>query len=220
MPARVRPHDLRRFAKWLSPSERANLRRLASARLRREYLIAHAFCRATLAKYAGVGPALIWFSAGAGGKPAIVAPKHCDTLRFNLTHTNGLVAVVVSRAGDVGIDAEDVTRRVDVDQIVGHFFSRRAQAQLAGLSVRRRVRRFFAQWVLREAYLKARGKGIAGASERFTIELDDRGRPIPIHAWQLFVHPLSDTHIVGVAVRPRRRGESIVVRWLPVTDFI
>ena len=75
-------------------------------RQRHDYLTARVLCRATLSRYAPVHPSEWKFEKGAYGKPRIAAPAGFESLHFNLTHTEGLMIFLVSRAGEVGIDAE------------------------------------------------------------------------------------------------------------------
>ena len=93
---------------WLSADEAEHLRRLKSEAPRREYLATRVLCRATLSRYVGVDPAHWRFCAGRNGKPRIAGPRGFVSLRFNLTHTRGLVICLVTRTGEVGVDAEEI----------------------------------------------------------------------------------------------------------------
>ena len=69
-------------------------------------------------------------------------------------------------------------------------------------------------WFLRqmgseEAYLKGRGMGLALSPDRFTIELDDNGQPLPLGNWRFALHRPSPRHVAAAAIRrhsPRRSG--------------
>lgn len=197
---------------WLSAPERAGWKSLATQSARRDYLAAHALCRATLSRYTSVDPARWRFGTGPHGKPTIVGPSGFEALSFNLSHADGLVVCLVSCAGDVGVDVENTSHAVDVEQVARHFLSRAEQARLARLPAARRTSRFFKQWVLREAYLKGTGKGIGTAPERFTIKFTENGRPLAVGGWRLFLHRPSPKYVAAAAVRARKAAR-IQVQW-------
>ena len=203
---------------WLSTQERAHYDSLRTQRLRHDYLAARALCRATLSRYTGVAPSAWTFGTGASGKPKVVRPAEFKSLRFNLAHTDGLAICLVSRAGAVGVDAEFASRKVNVPQMARHFLPAREQEILKNLPARQRKARFFDQWVLREAYFKGIGKGIATAPERFTIRIGENGEPLPVGSWQLFLHRPSPNHVAAVAVRGQRGEGKVSVRWLKAND--
>ena len=203
---------------WLSIEEQAHCERFRSERSRHEYLAARALRRATLSRYTGVDPSHWRFGTSSHGKPKIIGPADFKSLRFNLAHTSDLVICLISRAGEVGVDAEETSRLVDIAQVARHFLSRREQACLENLPAHLRIARFFKQWVLREAYLKGIGKGIAHAPERFTVRLGENDQPLPIRNWQFFLCRPSAKHVAAAAVRQRRGAAPVSVRWLKADD--
>jgi 4'-phosphopantetheinyl transferase len=194
---------------WLTAPERERHSRYRTAVLRHAHLVGRALCRATLSHYTGVDPAAWRFTHNAFGKPAIASPNEFLPLYFNLSGTAGLVVCLVTRAGEVGIDAEETSRDVDIDQVARHFFSPAEQAFLASHPAS-----FYEQWVLKEAYLKALGSGFSLPPQQFTIERDPLGRPLSLDHWQLTVHHPTPRHIAATAIH--RRGSSalpISVAW-------
>jgi 4'-phosphopantetheinyl transferase len=203
----------KRCLAWLSNEEHTHVSKLLTDSLRTEYLAAHALLRAALSSYVGVDPAAWTFGVGVSGKPKITRPAIYRSIRFNLSHTSGLVVVLISCAGVVGVDVENTARTVDVMQVARHFFSNQEQACLKDLSPKARRARFFAQWVAREAYLKGVGKGVASGNERLTIGFDATGRPKPIRDWRFFLHHPTPKHVAAAAVRSLG-GRSVLLRWL------
>ena len=95
------------------------------------------------------------------GRPEILdRPAGVPDLRFNLSHTDGLIACAVTIGREVGVDVEHVGRRLTHD-IAGRFFAPREVADLKSLPVAEQPRVFFDYWTLKEAYIKARGFGLA-----------------------------------------------------------
>lgn len=198
----------------LSLDERTRLEQIQTAAMREEYLAARALCRSALSRYTGVDPTEWRFMARAHGKPAIAAPGRFGDLRFNLTHTAGLVICIVSRAGEVGVDAEETSQTVDAWLIARHFLSGGQQAQLAALPPPDRISRFFEQWVLKEAYVKAIGKGLAYSPERLTIGQDESGQPIATKNCRFSLHRPSSNHVAAAAVLRRDCTVPISIEWL------
>ena len=198
---------------WLSADELAHHDELQTELLRRDYIAARALCRATLSHYTGVEPADWKFAARARGKPVIDRPAGLNSLRFNLTHTDGLVACVASRAGDVGIDAEEISKAIRNAAWARDYLSHAEQQSLDMLPAEQRTAWVVAQWVLKEAYLKGRGTGLSLAPQRFTVERDVEGTPLPLGDWQLTLHSPTPQHLAAVAVRRRSDSGPIEVSW-------
>jgi len=197
---------------WFDGAELAQLDRLSSERLRNARLAARGLLRVVLSHYTGIEPGAWMFVAGVQGKPGIAGPAGFESLQFNLTHTEALVVCAVSRTGEVGVDAEETSRAVDIDQVARHFFSLAEQKRLAELPNERRTAFFFEQWVLKEAYLKGLGTGLAQSPEDFTIGRSDDGQPLNCGIWQLALARPTPRHVAAVAIHPRG-NEPIRVEW-------
>ena len=76
-------------------------------------------------------------------------------MQFNLSHTRGLAACAIARDVSIGIDVECLERNTDWGSIAGRYFSRFETRALAALPVGERPERFFEDWTLKEAYVKA-----------------------------------------------------------------
>jgi len=197
----------------LSDEERARYKQCPD-NLRENYLAAHALCRATLSRYTGVEPSKWRFTTGPHGKPAVAAPASFKSLRFNLTHTPGLVVCAVSRAGEVGVDAEDASRPVDAQLIARHFFSEHELLHLERLPQGRRMQRFLEQWVLKEAYVKAVGQGLGNADERLTVLHPTNAKRFFFGGCQLALQRLDSGHIVACAVLSPQWRDIVQFEWL------
>jgi 4'-phosphopantetheinyl transferase len=216
-----------RAAAWLDDEERARMERYRDAADRSRYLFAHALVRATLSRYAPETAPPAWrFRLGAHGRPEIAAGAGTPPLRFNLSHTEGLVACAVALGRDVGVDVEHTaTPRFDVDaclEIAASNFAPSEIAALAALPREARRERFFAIWTLKEAYIKARGLGLALPLARFAFDLppsaasEIRVRFAPeigddAAGWHLARMGPTPAHALALAAR-RARGERLEVR--------
>jgi len=164
---------------WLGREERERHARFRFERDRDIYLVAHALLRRMLARVTGVAPEALEFSAGEHGRPEISAPEGATAFRFNLSHTHGLVACAVCRGADIGVDVEYCERRVELMGVAKHVFSETEVAGLAALSGGAQRDRFFELWTLKEAYIKAIGKGLSAPLRSITFD-PTRPDPVPV----------------------------------------
>src|SRR5262245_60905547 len=170
----VRLDDARdRLAAWrdlLTDEERERGDRYVFERNRDEHVAAHALVRLALSRFAaGVDPRDWRFVVGERGKPEIAAPA--SPLRFNLSHTDGLVACVVAEGVDVGVDVENTARRSDTVAIADRYFAPAEVAALRSLPAGAQRDRFYEYWTLKESYMKARGLGLALPLGKFWFTL-------------------------------------------------
>jgi 4'-phosphopantetheinyl transferase len=214
-----RPDLLAAYEAWLAPDERARRARYLFEHSRLEYLLTRALVRSTLSRYAPVAPGAWTFVKNEHGRPEIEAREHA-WIRFNLSNTRGLIACALSRDLPVGVDVEDAERSGETVAIADRFFSAREVAALRALPEEQRRGRFFDYWTLKEAYIKARGMGLAIPLDQFSFLLDE-APPIRIAfdprlgddeaAWQFEPFALSAKHRTAVAVR---RGTGPDVRFV------
>ncbi|HHJ12812.1 MAG TPA: 4'-phosphopantetheinyl transferase superfamily protein, partial [Gammaproteobacteria bacterium] len=154
------------------------------------------------------------FCRGPRGRPGL-AETDCTGdkgLCFNLTHTPGLVACVVTRGGECGIDAEAVRPRVNPLGIARRMFAPDEAKELESLEGEALLRAFYRGWTLREAYVKARGTGLAFPTRRLGFEFrDDRlhahidsGLDEHARAWDFHLLEPTPRHLLALALRPAR----------------
>jgi 4'-phosphopantetheinyl transferase len=121
-----------------------------------------------LGRYLGRTPAGVRLRNDAGGKPAL-AGEADDGLRFNVSHSAGLALVAMTWAREVGVDVERIGDDFPGLDVARRFFSRGEVAVLEALPPAFRIRAFYDCWTRKEAYLKARGVGLALALDRFEV---------------------------------------------------
>lgn len=192
-------------ASRLTPAERVRYDRYRFPHKKNEFLFGKLLTRWVLSRYHDREPRAWTFTEAVRGKPDAV---DAGGLRFNLSHTKGLLAVAITRDHEVGIDVEEVERR---DDGVAERFFAPEEAQLVRETPRASRDRMFARfWTLKEAYIKAHGDGltIPLASFRFLlsdpvrIAFREPGGGDPAEWWFTHADP-SDQHALAVAVRTR-----------------
>lgn len=195
-----------RYEALMTDDERARHQRFFFKRDRHMFLITRALVRTVLSRYVSCEPASWRFAANAFGRPHVVGPQAAP--HFNLSNTPGLVACAVARHRRVGVDVENVARRTEPMAIASRFFSASEVAALTALPKHEHRTRFFSLWTLKEAYIKARGMGLAIPLGQFSYALDDGAIRIAFggeiqddpDAWQFALLRASDEHFLSIAI--------------------
>ena len=159
----------------LNDAERAHIPPLTSADDRLRYVATRAMVRTVLSRYATVAPDAWSFDRNAHGRPGIAARHGVPALRFNLSHTHGLIALAVGSERELGVDVENLARRQAPLGVAQRCFAPSEVADLAGLPQADQQLRFFEYWTLKESYIKARGLGLSVPLNRFSVHLPAAG---------------------------------------------
>jgi 4'-phosphopantetheinyl transferase len=177
--AELSPATRERLLGMLSSDERARYARFHFDPDRYTFLVAHALLRAALAELHRCSPLAFEFSVGPHGRPEIALPESALSLRFNLSHTRGRVACAFARSADIGVDIEHIERKVDLQPLAQRVFSPAEQAGLFALDPVAQRARFFELWTLKEAYIKAIGKGFTAPLQAITFS-PEAPDPVPL----------------------------------------
>ncbi|WP_256257111.1 4'-phosphopantetheinyl transferase superfamily protein [Streptomyces sp. MUSC 14] len=110
-----------------------------------------------------------------GGRP-VLRGLGAD-LRVSLTHTDELIAVGVSTAGPIGVDAESAGRRISFGALRRHVCTAEEAELLAALPEEERTDRLLRLWTLKEAYTKALGHGMRRRFSAVGFGWDAAGTP-------------------------------------------
>lgn len=161
------------WAAVLDADERARAARFVFPHSRITFTAAHALARAALAATAGAPPAAFGFAAAAHGKPEATLEGRPAGLAFNLSHTDGLVGVAVAAVPGLklGFDLEPLGRRAPME-VASRCFTGAERAWLEGLPPAARTEGFFRLWTLKEAFIKATGKGLTQDLCAFWFDVD------------------------------------------------
>ncbi|MEZ0163029.1 4'-phosphopantetheinyl transferase family protein, partial [Streptomyces griseorubens] len=174
----------------LTPDERARHARRRSPGARRRFLGGRLLRRLALSARTGLPPGTWRFTEGAHGRPELVSGRH--GLRFNVSHTEGLIACVVTEGYASGVDVERVPFDDETVRLLTTQFDEAQRAVLAGAPDPAAALQ--EMWVLSEAYLKGIGIGLVqGLGElRFTrragsgeVTVADGRRPETCRSWRL-----------------------------------
>ena len=194
----------------LSADELARARRFRRLEDRLLFTQAHIAVRRTLSRYAPIPPQAWSFEPGENGRPEIRNLDAPEGLRFNLSHTPGMVAIVVNASFDAGVDVECIGRVTDLAAMARTSFSSAERASLLALPTAERPRRFTQTWALKESFVKAMGTGLTAPLRSFSFDLSS---PTLIRfdcaphvdrdpsAWSFSVSEPTDNHVLATASR-------------------
>jgi len=125
--------------------------------------------RRILSYYQDVTPSAWAFEKDRYGKPWIAGPK--TNLHFSVSHSANHLLLGVSLINEFGVDIELTKEDLDIDEIKLEVFSSR---ELQDWNRDRSAIDFYATWVIKESYLKAKGVGLhqspQSVSVRFGLE--------------------------------------------------
>ena len=150
-----------RIADALSDDELARADRFCRLEDRRRFIATRGVLRTILADLLECGQdpkgRALRFGYGPAGKPVLLDDP---LLHFNVSHSEDLAVIAVTRAGEVGIDIERQRRMNDMDQIARVVFNEAERAAMLGCPAMMRESVFYRIWTRKEALLKAMGNGL------------------------------------------------------------
>ncbi|KAK6944042.1 4'-phosphopantetheinyl transferase domain, partial [Dillenia turbinata] len=165
---------LSQYVEILSPDEKETMLSMRGEQLQKRALLARVLARTTIARYqinSQVTPSSLKFRKNIHGKPELEW-QACDNwtpppLHFNLSHTSSLIACGVTMGSPQRVMKNNVlsfARRYFSQQEVD-FLSAFSDPEVQRLE-------FLKLWTLKEAYVKALGKGFSASPfKTFTIRL-------------------------------------------------
>jgi 4'-phosphopantetheinyl transferase len=212
----VPPPEVQELRALLAPDELARARRLRTDHLRDAFVVGRGRLRQILGVALGCPPPALRLGVDAGGKPRLDGPEG-KRLRFNATHSRGLMLCAVTLDHAVGIDVEYVSPDVQSEELAARFLAPAEQGAIAALPAAARRGAFVACWTRKEAVLKATGDGLRRSLHSFAVSVPPRhaevlacdpalGRP---DAWSLAALPVGPDYHGTVAVRGGRRTVSV-----------
>ena len=204
--------QLSRFFQWLSPEERAQHGRFRFEKHRHTYLISHALVRQALSLITQVEPEKFSFKTNAYGKPFVAAPAQQQAVHFNLSHTEGLAAVAISRRTELGIDVENIHRQDMTQALAEQFFAPEECLAVAQTREHERSAKMLEFWTLKESYIKAVGMGLSIALDSFAFKLATATQAArllrldaqvdTLEAWRFWQGQPTENHLMALAFKP------------------
>ena len=212
---------------WLQVAEQKRYQRLIFDHHRRQLLLGKWLTRTCLSEYVDREPAAWEIQTTAHGKPELVSKQLDRPLCFNLSHSGDCMVLAVCRHPQLGVDLENASRERRVGKIADRFFAPTEVNALLALPQARQLERFYDLWTLKEAYLKARGLGLAIALDSFAFSFKEgnislseyqmpSGEQLPWQIWQLLTDP---PFKLALAVQSANPGKISELRYFQRTSL-
>jgi 4'-phosphopantetheinyl transferase len=168
-----------------------------SARLRftgdwRRFVVTRGVLRELLGRYLRTNPGEVRFVYNPFGKPAL-SPEFGSRLTFNVSHSGDLALIAIATDSDIGVDLECIREQPDYVEIARRFFSAAEAEQLTRLPSQIHAKAFLSCWTKKEAYVKARGEGLA--------LLCAEGDFTPARGWSLYTLLPAPGYVGALVIR-------------------
>lgn len=208
----TQPNLIAAYKQLLSEPE---LERLANIRFdnhKHQFLVTRALVRSALSMYAPIAPEAWRFIYNEYGRPEVEAKFNSQNLRFNLSHTNGLIVLGITLENDLGVDTECLQRKNNIIAIAERYFSESEIRQLQQTSETGQIELFYQLWTLKEAYIKAKGQGLHIPLNRFSFNIKT-STSIEIsfnpnfddtpHDWHFWMYTRQPSYQIAIALRTK-----------------
>ncbi len=188
-----------RLSDLLPPDERRRAGRFTLIQDRDLHIVAHALLAYAILTIQGKLPGN--YARTIYGKPEL----NQGSLSFSLSHTRGIAACALVRNGDVGVDIERFDRSIDVDEIADFALAPRERVWIDSLSGTQRAEAFFSLWTMKEAFVKATGRGFTTRLSTIAISVEEQrllsSETEDPRAWQFARWRPIRTHRLALALR-------------------
>jgi 4'-phosphopantetheinyl transferase len=160
---------VRRLTAELSEEETRRARAFHFDRDRATYIAAHAMLRRMLREtLGGQDPNFVLSPLG---RPELTPRRDGRPVpSFNLTHSGDFAACAILHGASIGIDAEDIRRPIDVDEMAGRWFHPSERQLLKRIAEVKRIEMFFRIWTTKEAIVKTTGHGLRIEPQLFAVD--------------------------------------------------
>jgi phosphopantetheinyl transferase len=194
----------------LSQSEIQRADQFKAPRRRQQFLCGRALLRAVLDRYTGDPAASHVLTANEDGKP-----RCANGPAVSIAHSGNVVVCAATDEGEIGIDIEVPGRRRHIKGIEENYF---AEDEARWLTTQPNDR-FYMLWVLKEAWLKATGSGLAGGLDSLSCivtppDIVVRNADHELKALSLYA---VERALIGLATTIATHEAVIVNQWKPAS---
>ena len=195
---------------WLDPQDRQRAARFRLPEDRSRFILGRALLRKGVGHHLRRPPEEIELTYTQFGRPLLARDQG---IQFSISHTHDWVALALTAGARVGIDLEYLRAMVDPIELAPRIFSDEDLEAFQALPADERAPAFFRAWTRKEAYLKARGEGIAEAlrfvsvsfGSEETILLRDRREASVTGSWRLHDLPAPADYMGSIACDEGRK---------------
>ena len=162
-------------AVWLDEAERSRWEGYPYSGPQRQFLLCRAALRAILCEQLACGNEELAFETSEHGKPwARVGGVDAPT-SFSVSHSGRHGLIAVAPGGRLGVDVEELGDRRNLNLLMDGVLGKHEHSEIASKGGDEQLRSFFRLWTMKEALLKAHGKGLLIDATTFEIPPAVRG---------------------------------------------
>ncbi|MBT4682848.1 MAG: 4'-phosphopantetheinyl transferase superfamily protein [Chloroflexi bacterium] len=140
----------------LSADEIDRAKKIYTTKEMQRFIVARGILRIILGRYLNMQPKMVQFRYNTYGKPALTA----GNLHFSLSRSDDIVICAITRGRKIGVDAEYICPYPEIAQVIERFFSSPEKDTVCAAIAPEKLKAFYTFWTLKEAYIKANGKGL------------------------------------------------------------
>ncbi|KSU86844.1 MULTISPECIES: 4'-phosphopantetheinyl transferase family protein [Priestia] len=148
--------DINHYKFILSKDEIRRMESFKTYSLKNEYCFIRANLRKVLSFYLKEPPEQLKFFYNDFGKPYLN-----NAIKFNLSHTNSVAVIAVTKDNELGIDIEFINKDIDIFEVINVAFSSQEIDLINELKGLEKYDMFYRIWTRKEALLKGLGKGLS-----------------------------------------------------------
>lgn len=152
---------------FLSAAERKRWNGFYFSQDKQTFYQSHNALRIILSYYLSEKPGEIEYEWTSFGKPFLKSRR----LQFNLSHTDTMAVIAVTEDAEIGVDIENLNRKVEYDDLAKRFFCEAEYQKLVQGSPKLKRDAFFNCWTRKEAFIKAVGEGLSYPLNEFEVTL-------------------------------------------------
>lgn len=208
---------LHKLRSTLSTDEIERADRFHFQKNRNSFTAGRGILRSILAHYLENKPREIGFIYNTHGKPSIANMPGGTGINFNLSHSHGLAVYAFTRRRRIGIDIERLRSNLSFEKIANRFFTTAEYEKLRGLHHDEFIEGFFNLWTHKEAYIKAKAKGLSIPLNQFgvtinadqTVRINEIGRnPDEEYVWSFYTLTPAPGYVGALAVE----GKNLTIK--------
>lgn len=163
-----------------------------------EFLYGRLLSKKIISNKLNVEPSAVFFKKSELGKPYL---DHVESellsnynLNFNISHTENIVAIVISNDVQVGIDIETI-KPINTTIISDSGVFSKAEIDYINFGKDlNKLKRFYKIWTLKEAFLKAKGTGFNDNPNSFSVPLKNKSKK---EGWEFQTQWLSEKFLIS-----------------------
>jgi len=212
VPPRFRdlPVTLEHASRVLTEDEQSRFQKYRVQHRRNDLYLSRIMFKLIMQRLTGKPNTPMWIEAGNFGKPHVMSGLGPASIHVNTSNTAGMILWVLSLNGPIGCDVEVIAK--DLDEVAAHHFAPSELASYRTLADMEKTHRFYETWTMKEAIIKADGRGLGIPLDSFAcrfnheeyqssveldvIDLEQGPRPKP---WNFLSFRPTETHQVAVA---------------------